>query len=95
MTVPAGQGPDGEEICVAMRGYCGQTLQRRMSTHAERRVLEYSDLSCDAHPELAGGVEFLAFAVRDAIAHADLSAEARIAKKTHRADQHDGDASSL
>ena len=36
----------------------------------------------------------MAFAARDVIAHVDLSAEARIAKKTQRADQHEGDASS-
>ena len=73
MKVPAGEGPDGEEIRAAMRSYCGQTLHRRMSSHADRLV---------------------AFAVRDVIAHVDVSAEARIAKKTQRADQHEGDASS-
>ena len=94
MKVSAGEGPDGEEIRAAMRSYCCQTLHRRMSSHAERLVLAYLDLFCAAHPEQCSLAEFVAFAVRDVIAHVDLSAEARIAKKTQRADQHDGDASS-
>ena len=77
-----------------MRSYCGQTLHRRMSSRAERLVLAHLDLRCGAHPEQCSLAEFVAFAVRDVIAHVDLSAESRVAKKIQRADQHGGDASS-
>ena len=57
-------------------------------------MLADSGLYCDAHPEQCSLVEFVAFAVRGVIAHVVLSAAARITKKTQRADQHEGDASS-
>ena len=74
MKLPAGGGPDGAEIRAALRSYCSQTLFCPMSSHAERLVLAHLDVDCDAHPEQRSLAEFVAFAVRDVIAHVDLSA---------------------